>query len=150
MADTPVVVLLALMASASRRALRVVPSVAIAVPLIDSAPGVRPPVCRLAPSAVPVMPKVPPPTAPSEKLMVVLAPRPMAAVVDLNPPEASVCAWEIWLMLTRYEPALAVPLAVAVKMEESPGATDMVWKLLIDVRLDNEDWNAPSALDRLP
>ena len=92
---------MALMASASRRALRVVPSVAIAVLLMLSAPGVRPPELRLAPSAVPVMPKVPPLAVPSEKLIVVLLPSPIAAVVDLKPPEASVWAWAICEMLTR-------------------------------------------------
>jgi hypothetical protein len=83
LADTPVVLLLALMASASRRALRVLPSVAIAVLLMLSEPGVRPLVFRLAPSAVPVMPKVPPLTVPSEKLIVVFPPKPIAAVVLL-------------------------------------------------------------------
>ncbi len=83
LAETPVVALLALMASASRRALRVVPSLAIAVLLMLSEPGVRPPLDRLAPSWVPVRPKLPPATVPSEKLIVVLAPRPMAAVVLL-------------------------------------------------------------------
>jgi hypothetical protein len=50
LAETPVVVLFSLMASASRRALRVLPSVAMAVPLRMSEPALRPVLLRLAPS----------------------------------------------------------------------------------------------------
>jgi hypothetical protein len=34
--------------------------------------------------------------------------------------------------------------------EVSLGVAVRVWKLAKDVRLDSEDWNEPSALDRLP
>ncbi len=81
LADTPVLLLLALMASASRRALLVLPSVAITVLLMLSEPGDRP-LLRMF-RAPPLRPKVPPVTEPSEKLMVVLAPRPTEALVVL-------------------------------------------------------------------
>ncbi|MNY68843.1 hypothetical protein D3C86_2066720 [compost metagenome] len=81
-------------------ALRIELSVAITVPLRDSAPGVMPPLSTPAPKAPPVRPKLPPVTVPSWMVRLVVAPTPMAAVVLLKPFEASVCACASWLMST--------------------------------------------------
>src|SRR5450830_2108717 len=86
-AVTPVVMLLALMASASARALLVLASVGMAVPLMFKEPLLMP-VSRVAPlSAVPVTPKVPPASAPSWKETVVLAPPPMVDSLLAMPPD---------------------------------------------------------------
>ncbi|MNT46318.1 hypothetical protein D3C72_1829520 [compost metagenome] len=95
MAVTPVVLLLALMASASARALLVVASVGMAVPLILREPLFMPVSKVLPPSLVPARPKVPPPTEPSWKEMVVLAPRPIFDSLLDMPPVVSVCACAI-------------------------------------------------------
>ena len=98
-AVTPVVVLLALMASASVRALLVVLSVAMAVPLIVSEPLLMPSRATVPFSVVPAWPK-PPLTLPNWNEIVVFAPVPMDDLLLAVPSVISVWLWASWETLT--------------------------------------------------
>ena len=88
------------MASASARALRVLASVLIAVPLIFSEPLLMPLACTPGDRVVPALPKLPPVTVPSWNVRVLARPAPMPVVALRMPFVASDCAWASWVTLT--------------------------------------------------
>ena len=150
LAVTPVVSVSSLMAEARSRALRVVPFVLIAVPLMVSEPVAMPDAALARLSAAPATPNVPPPMLPNWNVSVVLAPSPICAVLLAWPPVMRLCACASWLTLILYLPGTAPAPGVAVRRSLLLDELVSALKVLAEFSVVSAPWKTPTAALTLP